>query len=148
MKCGSLKLLEPSGPVQACRGIALPFTNDCWSQWPRALRRSSSASRLLRLQVRNPVTTVQEQTLAGRKQPHIITKQAQRVSVQHQTRVTMYYERWTLECRSASWLPQQLGSECTNNAARKNKEGSDRRMCMPRAIRHNFVQSGVFSSWK
>jgi len=23
MKCGSLKLLEPSGPVQACNGIAL-----------------------------------------------------------------------------------------------------------------------------
>ena len=25
-KCGSLNLQEPSGPVQACRGIALPFT--------------------------------------------------------------------------------------------------------------------------
>ena len=26
MKSGSLNLLEPSGPVQACNGIALPFT--------------------------------------------------------------------------------------------------------------------------
>jgi hypothetical protein len=26
MKCGSLNLLEPTGPVQACYGIALPFT--------------------------------------------------------------------------------------------------------------------------
>ena len=26
MKSGSLKLLEPSGPLQACNGIALPFT--------------------------------------------------------------------------------------------------------------------------
>jgi len=25
MKSGSLNLLEPSGPVQACNGIALPF---------------------------------------------------------------------------------------------------------------------------
>jgi len=25
-KSGSLNLLEPSGPVQACNGIALPFT--------------------------------------------------------------------------------------------------------------------------
>jgi len=25
LKPGSLKLLEPSGPVQACNGIALPF---------------------------------------------------------------------------------------------------------------------------
>jgi hypothetical protein len=27
MKSGSLNLLEPSGPVQACNGIALPFIN-------------------------------------------------------------------------------------------------------------------------
>jgi hypothetical protein len=26
LKCGSLNLLEPSRPVQACNGIALPFT--------------------------------------------------------------------------------------------------------------------------
>jgi len=26
LKSGNLKLLEPSGPVQACNGIALPFT--------------------------------------------------------------------------------------------------------------------------
>jgi len=26
LKSGSLILLEPSGPVQACNGIALPFT--------------------------------------------------------------------------------------------------------------------------
>jgi hypothetical protein len=25
LKSGSFKLLEPSGPVQACNGIALPF---------------------------------------------------------------------------------------------------------------------------
>ena len=29
LKSGSLKLLEPSGPVQVCNGIALPFTYDC-----------------------------------------------------------------------------------------------------------------------
>jgi hypothetical protein len=28
-KSGSLKLLEPSGLVQACNGIALPKTYDC-----------------------------------------------------------------------------------------------------------------------
>ena len=27
LKSGSLNLLEPSGPVQACNGIALPFTH-------------------------------------------------------------------------------------------------------------------------
>jgi hypothetical protein len=27
LKSGSLKLLEPSGSVQACNGIALPFTS-------------------------------------------------------------------------------------------------------------------------
>ena len=27
LKSGSLNLPEPSGPVQACNGIALPFTN-------------------------------------------------------------------------------------------------------------------------
>jgi hypothetical protein len=26
LKSGSLKLLEPSGPIQVCTGIALPFT--------------------------------------------------------------------------------------------------------------------------
>jgi hypothetical protein len=29
LKSGSLNFLEPSGPVQACNGIALPFT---WKQ--------------------------------------------------------------------------------------------------------------------
>jgi len=29
LKSGSLNLLEPSGLVQACNGIALPFTNPC-----------------------------------------------------------------------------------------------------------------------
>ena len=30
LKSESLKLLEPSGPIQACNGIALPlFTDDC-----------------------------------------------------------------------------------------------------------------------
>jgi hypothetical protein len=28
LKSGNLNLLEPSGPVQACNGIALPFTVD------------------------------------------------------------------------------------------------------------------------
>jgi hypothetical protein len=27
LKSGSLNLLEPSGPVQACNGIALPYHN-------------------------------------------------------------------------------------------------------------------------
>jgi len=27
LKSGSLKLQEPSGPVQACTGLALPFTS-------------------------------------------------------------------------------------------------------------------------
>ena len=27
LKSGNLDLLEPSGPVQACNGIALPFTD-------------------------------------------------------------------------------------------------------------------------
>jgi hypothetical protein len=32
LKSGSLSLLEPSGPVQACNGIALPFlqSNTTW----------------------------------------------------------------------------------------------------------------------
>jgi len=31
LKSGSLNLLEPSGPVQACNGIALPFIlSDLW----------------------------------------------------------------------------------------------------------------------
>jgi hypothetical protein len=29
LKSGSLNLLEPSGPVQACNGLALPFTFMC-----------------------------------------------------------------------------------------------------------------------
>jgi len=29
LKSGSLNLMEPSGPVQACNGIALPFTYGC-----------------------------------------------------------------------------------------------------------------------
>ena len=31
MKSGSLNLLEPSGPVQACNGIALPITTKLYS---------------------------------------------------------------------------------------------------------------------
>jgi len=31
LKSGNLNLLEPSGPVQACNGIALPFT--CSQNW-------------------------------------------------------------------------------------------------------------------
>jgi hypothetical protein len=30
LKSGSLKLLEPSGPVKACNGIALPFLLNLW----------------------------------------------------------------------------------------------------------------------
>jgi len=30
MKSGSLKLLEPSGPVEACNGIALPLPVVIW----------------------------------------------------------------------------------------------------------------------
>jgi len=35
LKSGSLNLLEPSGPVQACNGIALPFILQTFSvfQW-------------------------------------------------------------------------------------------------------------------
>jgi len=29
LKFGNLNLLEPSGPVQACNGIALPFMSIC-----------------------------------------------------------------------------------------------------------------------
>ena len=34
MKCGNLNFLEPSGPLQACNGIALPFTLSCSSLRP------------------------------------------------------------------------------------------------------------------
>jgi hypothetical protein len=30
MKTGSLNLLKPSGPVQACNGIALPLPHTVW----------------------------------------------------------------------------------------------------------------------
>ena len=30
LKCGSLNLLETSGPVQACNGIALPLSISTW----------------------------------------------------------------------------------------------------------------------
>jgi hypothetical protein len=30
LKSGNLNLLEPSGPLQACNGIALPFTEKTW----------------------------------------------------------------------------------------------------------------------
>jgi len=56
MKSGNLKFLEPSGPLQACNGISLPFvTNFDQSQWLRSLRRRSVAVRLLRLWVRIPL---------------------------------------------------------------------------------------------
>jgi hypothetical protein len=35
LQSGSLNLLEPSGPVKACRGIALPFTTNQPSQHKR-----------------------------------------------------------------------------------------------------------------
>jgi len=34
MKSGSLNLLEPWGPVQACNGIALPFIYPCGAGTP------------------------------------------------------------------------------------------------------------------
>jgi hypothetical protein len=40
LKCGNLNLLETSGPLQACNGIALPFTeknfadNQVTNTWP------------------------------------------------------------------------------------------------------------------
>jgi len=73
LKSGSLNLLEPSGPVQACNGMVSPLPyiyiyiyilihththththTHCHSQWPRGLRRWSAAARLLRLWVRIP----------------------------------------------------------------------------------------------
>ena len=33
-KSGSLNFLEPSGPVQACNGTALPFTGDVGTRRP------------------------------------------------------------------------------------------------------------------
>jgi len=33
LKSGSLNLLEPSGPVQACNGIALPFYHDLYEEY-------------------------------------------------------------------------------------------------------------------
>jgi len=38
LKSGSLNLLEPSGPVQACKGIALPSPLPKWEEAP-GLRR-------------------------------------------------------------------------------------------------------------
>ena len=49
LKSGSLKLLEPSGPVQACNGIALPFTVKLKEQCGVYERR---ASLLLRIDLR------------------------------------------------------------------------------------------------
>ena len=53
LKSGSLNLLEPSGPVQACNGIALPFTcvqNDPFHSiqfWGKCLHRACLTLRLL-----------------------------------------------------------------------------------------------------
>jgi hypothetical protein len=33
MKCGNLNFLEPSGPLQACKGTALPFCNSTLEAW-------------------------------------------------------------------------------------------------------------------
>jgi len=33
LKSGNLNLLEPSGPVQACNGIALPLPLPCGAEW-------------------------------------------------------------------------------------------------------------------
>jgi len=43
LKSGSLSLLEPSGPVQACNGIALPFTAITMYQSPPQFRRTFSS---------------------------------------------------------------------------------------------------------
>jgi len=47
LKSGSLNLLEPSGPVQACNEIVLPFPLIVWSNWrnvrtPRSQQPDSS----------------------------------------------------------------------------------------------------------
>jgi len=47
LKSGSLNLLEPSGPVQACNGIALPFflmylMDVCYQKNTCLVRRQSS----------------------------------------------------------------------------------------------------------
>ena len=54
LKSGSLNLLEPSGPVQACNGIA--FCTICWrwSERPCSLRHTSIATPLLGLWVQIP----------------------------------------------------------------------------------------------
>jgi hypothetical protein len=64
-KSGSLNLLEPSGPVQACNGIAFfimrmqqylwsIILTSCPSQCPHGLRRRSAAAGLLGLRFRIP----------------------------------------------------------------------------------------------
>ena len=50
VKSGSLNLLETSGPVQACNGIALPFTfivisSLTWGMWWRSWSRHCTTSR-------------------------------------------------------------------------------------------------------
>ena len=56
IKSGNLNFLEPSGPLQACNGTALPFLHvkSRRSQWPRGLRQRSAAACLLKLWVRIP----------------------------------------------------------------------------------------------
>jgi len=34
MKSGNLNFLEPSGPLQACKGIALTFSGICLATFP------------------------------------------------------------------------------------------------------------------
>jgi hypothetical protein len=82
LKSGSLTILEPSGPVQACNRIAVPlphvvrktrtFTfqlmklfvrifsvteNTSWSDWPRCPRYCSAVAHFLGLQVQIPPET-------------------------------------------------------------------------------------------
>jgi hypothetical protein len=51
LKSGSLNLLEPSGPVQACNGIALPFTQPSFTKIGAVTEKNSEVAATL-LQVR------------------------------------------------------------------------------------------------
>ena len=39
LKSGNLNLLEPSGPVQACNGIALPFLKKLVQRWKKCIEK-------------------------------------------------------------------------------------------------------------
>jgi hypothetical protein len=47
LKSGNLNLLEPSGPVKACNGIALPFTCEQWDNVTSSMDNSNVAEELV-----------------------------------------------------------------------------------------------------